>query len=225
MQEVRMAFTVADPDARSTPEAPLNFPARQGSLTLAAGPHAAAALQPGRASPALCCPQHDGTTSPEAVMEYATRTRIEAPATRAWRLLSAVEDWPRWLPTVTRVDALDGTPLATGRRYHVVQPRLRPAVWTVTGIDPGRRFAWQARAPGLAMVADHVVEPHGDDTWVHLTYRFGGLLGPLLGRLYGRLTRDYLRQEAAALKHHAEHPGTVPAQGVPGTTSRLPPPP
>ncbi len=158
-------------------------------------------------------------------MEYAARIRIEAPATQAWRLLCAVEDWPRWLPTVTRVDALDGTPLETGRRYRVVQPRLRPAVWTVTGIEPGRRFAWRARAPGLAMVADHVVEPEGDGACAHLTYRFGGLLGPLLGRLYGRITRDYLRQEAAALKHHAEAPATLPAKTAPGTISRPPPPP
>jgi uncharacterized membrane protein len=142
---------------------------------------------------------------------YATSTDIRAPAERVWRLLSAVESWPRWLPTVARVDVLDGTPVEVGRRYRIEQPKLRPAVWTVTALEPGRRFTWRARSPGMTMVADHLVEPLGTDAVrVHLSFAFEGLLGALLGRLFGRLTREYLAQEAAALKQQMQTDGSAP---------------
>jgi uncharacterized membrane protein len=136
---------------------------------------------------------------------------IRAPAARVWNLLSAVESWPRWLPTVARVEVLDGTPLQIGRRYRIEQPKLRPALWTVTVLEPGRRFTWEARSPGMTMVADHFVEPVGTDAVrVHLSFVFKGPLGALFGRLFGRLTREYLAQEAVALKQQAQADGSAP---------------
>ena len=136
---------------------------------------------------------------------YEASADIHAPAERVWRLLSAVASWPELLPTVTSVEALDGAPLERGRRYRVEQPKLRPAVWTVTVLEPGRRFAWHARSPGMTMVADHVVDPIGADAVrLRLSFAFEGWLGALLGRLFGRLTCEYLAREAAALKQKAE---------------------
>ena len=144
-------------------------------------------------------------------VSYEASVDIRAPADRVWSVLSAVESWPRILPTVTRVEALDGTPLETGRRYRVEQPKLRPALWTVTVLEPGRRFVWRTRSPGMAMVADHFIEPIDADTVrVRLSFAFEGLLGALLGRLFGRLTRDYLAQEAAAFKQQAQADGKAP---------------
>ena len=136
---------------------------------------------------------------------YEQRFEVAADAGRVWALLSAVESWPRWLPTVTRVDALDGSPLSVGKRYRVEQPSLRPAEWKVSEVDAGRRFEWRARSPGMEMVADHVVEPLPDNAAkVHLSFGFKGPLGALLGRAFGRITRHYLEQEADALKRQAE---------------------
>lgn len=135
---------------------------------------------------------------------YDTSIEIHATPERVWRLLSAVEAWPQWLPTVSRVEVLDGTPLQLGRRYRVEQPKLRPAVWTVSVLEPGRRFQWRATSPGMTMVGDHAVEPAGDRVRVHLSFAFGGLLGRLLGRAFGGITRRYIEQEARALKQRAE---------------------
>jgi hypothetical protein len=136
---------------------------------------------------------------------YAASAEIRSSAGHVWGLLSAVDAWPALLPTVTSVEALDGTALQTGRRYRVGQPKLRPAVWTVTALEPGRRFTWVARSPGMTMVADHLVEPIGTDAArLHLSFAFEGWLGTVLGRLFGRLTREYLAVEAASLKQKAE---------------------
>ena len=137
---------------------------------------------------------------------YETSITINSSPERIWQLLSEVVAWPRWLPTVTAVEPLDGQMLEQGRRFKVQQPKLRPAVWIVSNVEPNRRFEWQARAPGVLMVADHVVEQRGSGpASVHLRFEFRGVVGRLLGLLFSSTTRRYMGQEAASLKSEAEH--------------------
>lgn len=139
------------------------------------------------------------------MVEFEVTAGIAATGQRVWTLLADVESWPHWLPTVTLVEALDGGPLAIGRRYRVEQPKLRPTVWTVTELQPGTHFQWQARSPGMTMVADHAVTSlDGQAVQVRLRFRFEGVLGALLGRMFARTTRHYLQAEAQALKRQAE---------------------
>ncbi|WP_081491599.1 SRPBCC family protein [Rhodanobacter thiooxydans] len=92
---------------------------------------------------------------------YTTSVDIEAPADLVWTLLSDVLSWPQRLPTVTSVAPLGNTTLAVGTRFHVIQPKVRPATWEVTCIEPGHSFTWRSRSSGLTMVANHVVDPTG----------------------------------------------------------------
>lgn len=136
---------------------------------------------------------------------YEASISIGASSEAVWRVLANVAAWPEWLPTVENVQPLDGNPLSVGFRYVVRQPKLRPATWTVTELAPPRRFVWQARSPGLSMVAEHTVTeslPGASD--VQLRFSFSGLLGPLIGRLFRSVTERYLAQEAAALKRKVE---------------------
>lgn len=136
---------------------------------------------------------------------YETTTEIQASTERVWAVLSAVEAWPQWMPTVTSVEPLRDASLQVGRRFRVRQPKLRPTVWTVSVVDTGRRFEWRARSPGTELVADHVIESRGPDaTRVRLRFEFRGLVGALLGAVFGALTRNYLSREARALKCRAE---------------------
>ncbi len=136
---------------------------------------------------------------------YSASAHIAAPVESVWHVLAAVVAWPQWLPTVSSVQALDGEPLAVGSRYVVRQPKLRPATWRVTEVQPPGRFVWQARSPGLLMVAEHAIEEASrGNCRVTLRYSFSGLLGPLVGRLSRSDTGRYLSQEVASLKSRAE---------------------
>ncbi len=136
---------------------------------------------------------------------YRTSISIASPAAPIWHALSNVVAWPEWLPTVASVQALDDSALNVGNRYIVVQPKLRPATWTVTELEPARRFVWQARAPGLSMRADHVIaEQSATQSQVALEFSFSGLLGVPIGMLFRSITQSYLAQEAAALRLRAE---------------------
>ena len=130
---------------------------------------------------------------------------IDAGADRVWHVLSDVIRWPQWLPTVSRVVPLDGEAIAVGARYLIHQPRLRPAVWTVTDLQDFQRFVWEARFTGLRMTAEHAVSEKAPDvSEVILRFSFGGPLGGIVGGLFRPIARRYLAQEAAALKHAVE---------------------
>jgi uncharacterized membrane protein len=139
------------------------------------------------------------------MVAYEVTTDVEAPAERVWAVLSTVEAWSQWMPTVSSVVPLRGASLHVGSRYRVTQPGLRPMVWTVSTVEANRRFEWRARSPGMELVADHSIESRGANAArVRLRFEFNGLAGVLLGVVFGALTRSYLSQEARALKRRAE---------------------
>jgi uncharacterized membrane protein len=136
---------------------------------------------------------------------YDAAIEIDASSESVWRVLAAVVAWPEWLPTVESVLPLDGNQLKVGFRYAVRQPKLRPATWIVTELEPPRRFVWQARSPGLLMVAEHtVLEGSPGKSDVHLRFTFTGLMGVLIGRLFRSITVRYLAAEVASLKLKVE---------------------
>lgn len=126
---------------------------------------------------------------------------IAATPVQAWAVLADVVRWPRWLPTMAEVVALDSPALAVGSRYRITQPKLRPAVWTVTALEAPRHFTWETTSRGLRVTAHHRLEPMGENgSRVSLEIVFEGWLAPAAALLAGRLTRDYLGVEASALR-------------------------
>jgi hypothetical protein len=96
-------------------------------------------------------------------------------------------------------------------RYEVtVEIEARPEVvwaviWRVTELEPGSRFAWDTRTPGLRSVGDHAVTRLDDRrSRALLAIDQTGPPAPLAGLLYGRLIRRYLAMESAGLKRRCE---------------------
>lgn len=108
---------------------------------------------------------------------------IEAPVERLWALTVEVEGWPRFTPTVTAVERLDDGPLRVGSRVSLKQPGQPSRVWTVTALEPPRRFAWSTRLPGVTMTGVHELAATDRGTRnvlrVELTGWASGLMGVL----------------------------------------------
>ena len=92
-------------------------------------------------------------------MEQSITVDIAAPPERVWEVLSDVEYWSEWTPTVTMVRRLDEGPLRTGSRAKIRQPRLPETEYVVTELEPGRSFTWVATGPGVLTTARHDAEP------------------------------------------------------------------
>ena len=129
---------------------------------------------------------------------------ISAPPDVVWAVISDVEAWPEWTASVTSVRKETAGPLQVGSRVHLEQPKLPPTVWTVSELVDGERFSWTANNPGVRTLADHLVVPTDGGSRVILSIDQGGLVGSLVGRLYGDLTRRYLSMEADGLKRRSE---------------------
>ena len=141
-------------------------------------------------------------------MQFTVTTEVEAPPETVFAVLSEVERWHEWTPTVTKVERLgdaDGAPLAVGGRIRIVQPKVPPGEWTVTSLEPGRGFRLVSHSPGATVEANHAVEPAGPGrSRVTLSVTFAGFLGRVVGWLMRGLNRRYLAEEAAGLKRRSE---------------------
>jgi hypothetical protein len=144
-------------------------------------------------------------------MEYAVSIDIHAAPEKVWSELIDVERWPESTTSMTRVERLDNGPFGLGSRARVTQPKLNPMVWTVTAFEPGRSFAWTARATGITVVGEHSLSS-GDGNTVTLTLgiRATGPLAPIVALLTGNLTRSYVNLEAQGLKRRCEVTDGVP---------------
>ena len=132
---------------------------------------------------------------------YVVTERIGATPDEIWPVLADVVRWPEWTPTVASVEPVDGPTLEVGSRFEVVQPKLRPAVWTVTAVDSLRSFTWEARSPGVRLVAEHLLtKEEARTTRLDLTFTFAGALGSIVGVLARGLTLGYMRTEASKLR-------------------------
>ncbi len=138
-------------------------------------------------------------------MRFDDEVLIDAPIDDVWAVYSDVEHWPDWTASVRSVAFVDGHAVELGARARIKQPKLPTAVWEVRTIEPARSWTWVATAPGVRTTAVHTLEAEGEHkTRVHQTILQEGPIGVLIGRVYARLTREYLAMEAAGLKQRCE---------------------
>jgi uncharacterized membrane protein len=136
--------------------------------------------------------------------KFSTSLTINASQEAVWKVLSDVARWHEWTPTVTKVEVLNTSELKLGNRYKLYQPKLQPAEWTVTELTTSN-FTWESKVPGMHMVAEHVVKSvNANQSEVTLTLAFNDWLGNLIGKLYGKMTEEYVQTEAQSLKKRVE---------------------
>jgi len=93
--------------------------------------------------------------------KYSTTLTINASQEAIWKVLSDIAHWSEWSPTVTKLEVLDQPELKLDNRYKIYQPKLQPAVWTVTILQPPSNFTWESRMPGMLMIAEHILKSTG----------------------------------------------------------------
>jgi len=82
-------------------------------------------------------------------VDFETTVDISAKPEAVWSVMSDVEHWHEWTPSIRGIRLLDQGPLRIGSRAIVRQPKFPPAMWKVTAIDPGKSFTWVSGTPGM----------------------------------------------------------------------------
>ena len=98
-----------------------------------------------------------------------------------------------------------GDALGVGARVRIEQPKLRPAVWEVSALEPGESWTWVSRAPGIRTTAIHVLERVGvNETRVRQTLAFAWTARrprrPSVRSSHAVIPRDRSRRPQAALR-------------------------
>jgi uncharacterized membrane protein len=138
--------------------------------------------------------------------QFSISIDIDAPAERVYDVMADTDRWHEWTPSITSIKRLDRGPFSVGSRAVVRQPKLPPALWTVTAIDERRGFTWMNRAPGITVTARHSVDASAGRSTATLSLKYEGLLGGLLARITRGITNRYLAMEARGLKKRSENP-------------------
>src|SRR5262245_6768615 len=147
-----------------------------------------------------------------AKRDFSITVDIAAVSEHVWRVMSDIERWAEWTRSIKSIRLLDKGPLAIGSKALVRQPKLLPAVWKVTALDPSRSFTWKSGFPGVSVEGRHSVESVGPGRCrARLSLRFDGLFGGLVAQLTRGLNNRYLNLEAEGLKRRSESVAAAPA--------------
>ena len=131
-----------------------------------------------------------------ATRRFTHSRRFEVPATRLWELVLDVEAWPDVTPTMSSVVRTDQGPLQIGSTARITQPGIGERTWTVTELDPARRFAWETTLGRIRMRAAHDLTAEGPQAATQtLTVELEGPGAGLLALLAGRQMRRTLALE------------------------------
>lgn len=137
---------------------------------------------------------------------YSTSIEILASRESIWPILMDFGRWSEWTKSIAGIEAIDGNPVSIGSKWRITQPKLAPAVWTITAIDEYQSFTWGSSGPGVKFEALHRLESTPSGTLLTLGIETRGPLSWLLALIYGKLTQTYIEMEAAGLKKRCESP-------------------
>jgi uncharacterized protein YndB with AHSA1/START domain len=129
---------------------------------------------------------------------------IRAPVERVFAVMLDVERWSEWTASIRGIERLDSGPFAVGSRVRIRQPRVRTAIWTVTGLQPPHSFTWTTKSLGVSATGVHSVWPAPAGSCAELRLAFEGPLAGLIARVGRRLVEHYLALESQGLKARSE---------------------
>lgn len=137
--------------------------------------------------------------------ETARTVWIDAAPRVVWETAIDVEGWPRWASYMNNLTKQGAGPLTLGSRVRVVPKGMPGSVWTVTEFDAPRSYTWSTQlAPGLGLVAGHVLEPKDQGTAATFSLATSGPLGAVLSPLLSIVFRRNTRVATAGLKRDCE---------------------
>lgn len=144
-------------------------------------------------------------------MRIENTVNIDAPVELVWELTLDVEAWPKHTPTMSEVQRVEQSPIAVGSAVRIKQPAQRARVWTVSELEPGRRFSWSTRTMGTAMTGTHALVATASGTTQTLSIDIEGRLSRLVGALIGRPIAKAIATENLGFKAAAENQVNNPA--------------
>ncbi len=126
---------------------------------------------------------------------------IRAKPSEVWQIWTDVPNWPSWDQS-KEIARLDG-PFAPGTSGWAKQRGNLGGPFTITVVEPGRRWTSECPLPLGKVVFDHLIEPRADGS-VRITKSVDvhGGFGPLFRLMVAAKMRKDITASFAALERH-----------------------
>jgi hypothetical protein len=125
---------------------------------------------------------------------------IHARSPEIFQVLMDLEHWNQWTPSITEMSLMNTPPPVPGTKIKVLQPKLPPAIWTITEINPDTSLTWEKKSFGLRMLSEHQIIESTSKTVVSIRMTYQGPLAGLFYKLTHSLVDRYMTMEINGLK-------------------------
>jgi carbon monoxide dehydrogenase subunit G len=131
-------------------------------------------------------------------MRFSSSIDIDAPANKVWALVHRLEEWPRWMPSIKKIEKVSDSPLSVGSQLSVTAKVSRLTVtllMTVTEFVQERSVVMQGKSLGTKLTRFYRLEPIDGGTKVTIGGEVSGLLA-WLARRGGQAVSEEIAQAA-----------------------------
>jgi carbon monoxide dehydrogenase subunit G len=136
-------------------------------------------------------------------MKFSASVEINSTPEKAWSLINDVEEWPKWIPSLKKIEKVTEAPMDVGSRVLVVARSLITVnlLMTITEFVPGRSVVMEGKVLGVKMKRYYEMEPVAQNK-AKLTA--GGEVSGLLAFLVRRGGQKLSEEIVQALKKKVE---------------------
>ena len=112
-------------------------------------------------------------------MRFESSIEVDAPVSKVWTLIDKLEEWPRWMPSIKKIERLSKGPLTVGSQLCVtarVSGLTLRLLMTITKFVPERHVVLEGKALGTKLTRFYALEPASGRTKVTIGGDVSGAL-------------------------------------------------
>lgn len=117
-------------------------------------------------------------------MKFSSSLEVDAPPEKVWALVNELEEWPRWIPSIKKIEKLSEGALGEGSQIRVTAKSIITVklLMTITEFVPGQRAVMQGKVLGTKMTRYYNFQPVNQRTRLTAGGEVSGLLAFLVRR-------------------------------------------
>ena len=137
-------------------------------------------------------------------MKFSASVEINASPEKTWSLLKNIEEWPKWIPSLKKIEKVSVEPLGKGSKVLVVAKSAITVnlLMTITEFVAGQRVVMEGKVLGTRMTRYYEMEPVNGRARLTAGGEVTGLLAFLVRRSGQKLSEEIVQ----ALKKKVEGP-------------------
>ena len=135
-------------------------------------------------------------------MKFSASVEVNATAEKVWVLVNNAEEWPKWIPSLKKIEKAPQGPLEVGSKVRVVAKSFITVdlLMTITEFVPGRSVVMEGKVLGVRMTRYYEMEPVNGRARLTAGGEVSGLLAFLVRRGGQKLSEEIVQ----ALKKKVE---------------------